>query len=114
MLKNNSSVGLGFVAGLATGWILSLLVIKDNRKMYINAKTELMKKLTSVKVMLNNLDKQKYTAAVTQIVDKFKESGQLTTKQLEKLKNYLLDDYQEIKKQLSSPSNNNTKQMKVS
>ncbi|EKD43232.1 MAG: hypothetical protein ACD_72C00400G0001, partial [uncultured bacterium] len=38
----------------------------------------------------------------------------LTTKQLEKLKNYLLDDYQEIKKQLSSPSNNNTKQMKVS
>lgn len=64
---------------------------------YRRAKFSVISTLSQMRGAIQDIDKQKYTYAVERAVEELKEHGELPKAQLDRLKRYLIEDFQKIK-----------------
>lgn len=65
---------------------------------YSEAVGMLNEKLTSFKGSVGEIDKSKYTAIVDEVVSDMKTASTMTATQLKKLKSFMLQDFEKLKK----------------
>jgi hypothetical protein len=61
-------------------------------------KDDLAERLGTLKGSLDKIDKQKYADAVNNLMAEMKKNSKVTADQARKLKTYLTEDYQKLKK----------------
>lgn len=66
------------------------------QKVYREAKAELITRLSRLKGTIEDIDKDKYTQTVHEVVDDLKKNKDITAVQLKKLKKFLSDDYRKL------------------
>jgi len=77
-----------------------------------SVKSELAVNLATLKGSLTQIDKRKYTQAVDQAMNFASEQQQLPSAQLKRLRDYLLADYDRIKKDFQAKAKAKTKSQK--
>ena len=63
-----------------------------------NARDMLVDQLSKLKGTVDEIDKDKYSEVVNQVVNQLKKTANLTTIQIKKLTTYLENDYKKLKK----------------
>ncbi len=71
-------------------------VTDESMKMYKSAQKDLSKRLEEVKGKIEDFDQDKYIAMVEEVVDDVKSQVKGSSKHVEKLKSYLLDNWEKI------------------
>ncbi len=76
-------------------------IFKENseaaQERYRRAKFTVISTLSQMRGTIQDIDKQKYTYAVEKALEDLKENGELPKTQLDRLKRYLIEDFQKIK-----------------
>ena len=65
---------------------------------YLQSKEWLIEELASLKEAVENIDKEKYTKAVDQVIKRVQKEVKKDTKELEKLKKQLMKEWTKLKK----------------
>lgn len=78
---------------------------KEAQRMYAVAASSLKTKVDELKDSYEMIDKKRYSDAVSQVVAEFKKNNRSTSKELTKLKEYFLEDYQRLSKTAKKPVN---------
>jgi len=73
-------------------------VSDETVKLYNQAKTWLIEELAQLKEAVENIDKEKYTKAVDQVMKKVQKEMKKDAKELEKLKKQLMKEWGKLKK----------------
>lgn len=96
--------GAALAAGIATGLAAGLFIrskkgqalTEETKKMAVQLQKQLAKKLDQVK----DLTREKYEELVDEIVDHYNKTKDLAESELDELKLYLLDQWDDIRSQL--------------
>jgi gas vesicle protein len=76
-------------------------IFKENtdsaQEKYRRAKFAVISRLSQMRGAIQDIDKQKYARAVEKALDDLREDGELPKTQLDRLKKYLIEDFQKIK-----------------
>ena len=115
--KVAAGVAVGTLVGAAAGVLLAPKSGKETRedikklakktkdqsiKLFEKAKKEVEKKLMNVKKAGKKIDGEEYKKIVAEIVDSFKDSGEVTSEAAKKLGEQLKEDWGRVKKQIAA------------
>lgn len=71
-------------------------VTEEGTKLYKSAKKDLKKRLDEVKGKIEDFDQEKYATMVGEVIDDVKDQVQGSSKHVEKLKTYLLENWDKL------------------
>ncbi|PIS15683.1 hypothetical protein COT62_02385 [Candidatus Roizmanbacteria bacterium CG09_land_8_20_14_0_10_41_9] len=72
-------------------------VTEEAKNLYLRAKEELIEALAHLKESIENIDREKYMMVVEDVMKKVQKETKKEVKQLEKLKNHLLDEWNKLR-----------------
>lgn len=72
-------------------------VTEEAKNLYMKAKEELIEALARLKESIENIDKEKYMSVVEDVMKKVQKETNREVKQLEKLKNHLLEEWNKLR-----------------
>jgi hypothetical protein len=75
-------------------WVQS--AAEQAQETFGKARTQLSSKLVALKDNAGMVNKDKYTKAVSEVVAQLKSAGEVTVSQVKMLKDFLLQDYQDL------------------
>jgi len=70
---------------------------EELKKLYRQAKEELVDQLSQLKGSIEDIDKERYAKAVGDVIEELKKDTQATGEQLTTLKKFLTEDYKKIR-----------------
>ncbi len=73
-------------------------VTEEAKNIYVQAKEWLIEELAQLKEAVENIDKEKYTEAVEQVMQKVQKEVKKDVKEMEKLKKQLMKEWEKLKK----------------
>jgi len=72
-------------------------VTEEAKNLYMRAKEELIEALARLKESIENIDREKYMSVVEDVMKKVQKETKREVKQLEKLKNHLLEEWNKLR-----------------
>lgn len=73
-------------------------VTDEATRMYQETREELIQELSSLRVALDEIDKSKYIAIVTGIIEDLRDNGSMSDQQLDRLQTSLNSDFSKLKR----------------
>lgn len=83
-------------------------VTEDTMRKYNHAKDRLITGLNELKVSVDQIDKQKYTDVVNEVIQEMKQEKDIAAKQLTQLQKYLEEDFNLLRGNMQNEKNSQT------